>query len=281
MPPSLSYPTTLVRQNLDRLTTHLTSLYHTRKPAFFTLTAATIGTLALLRAAYNDYIQFLSYGPGGVPYNLLGWFISGVVLRPIGVNVTDTRPFAKDPDKRSWLGDDWPAKKRRGDARPQVGPHPVPQRQLDQHASKDIQQNFLLAFNALALQNASIVQLAPSKYEGHTEAMWVHPDSTYHAYPNASGSISREISHVHATGDYSAHVVLSPTDTKKVINAGWGQLHPLAGVRLLKLLRGGKMLPREYVMLYAPRDEEEIKVCMGIVGAGMGFMTGEEVKEVA
>jgi len=55
-------------------------------------------------------------------------------LRPLGINVLDTSKFEKYDGKRSWLGDDWPEKRRR-DERPRIGPHPIPQRQLDQHGS--------------------------------------------------------------------------------------------------------------------------------------------------
>ncbi len=84
--------------------------------------------------------------------------------------------------------------------------------------------------------------------------------------------ISRELSHINATGYYSAHVVLSPRDAGKVLDAGWGQLHPLAGVKVLKRM-AGVMLPRAYVMLYAPRNDEELTTLLGIVKASIGFMT--------
>lgn len=111
-------------------------------------------------------------------------------------------------------------------------------------------QKFLQRFTSVAKPNASIIQLKPSVYERHTEAMFVHDSRPVYALGE---DMMREISHVHATGDYSAHVVLSPQDAKKVIDSGWGQLHPLAGRRILKRMVG-IMVPREYVLLYAPRD---------------------------
>jgi hypothetical protein len=130
----------LVRQNFSNFSTHLTSLYRTRRPLLISLLTTLLVALALLRTARHDYLLFLSYGPGGVPYNLLGWFISGIILRPLGMNVLDTRAFERDPDKRSWLGEEWPEKKRRRGERPRVGPHPIPQRQLDQPSSREIKE---------------------------------------------------------------------------------------------------------------------------------------------
>lgn len=37
-----------------------------------------------------------------------------------------------------------------------------------------------------------------------------------------------------------------------VIEKGWGERHPLSGVV--------SVLPKEYLILYAPRDEEELQV---------------------
>lgn len=138
MPSPTSNPTTALFQKLKLTTDHLTSLYRDRKPVFAAIVAGILGSLALLRAAWLDYKVFLSYGPGGIPYNLLGWFVSGIILRPLGINVLDTSKFEKYEDKRSWLCDDWP-EKRRGE-RPRIGPHPIPRRQLDQHGSGEMKE---------------------------------------------------------------------------------------------------------------------------------------------
>ncbi|SRR6266498_819090 len=124
-------------------------------------------------------------------------------------------------------------------------------------------------FISLANRNADLVQLKPSVYERHTEAIFVRDDSPVYAL--GPGSL-REISHVHATGDFSAHVVLAPQDAKKVIESGWGELHPLAGVQIIKRMIG-KMVPRPYVLLYAPRDDQELDILIEIIKASVGFMT--------
>lgn len=122
-------------QRLKDLATHIVELCRDRKPALAALAAALLGTLAVLRAASSDYKQFLAYGPGGIPYNVGGWLVTNS-LRLRGTNPTDTSKFAKSPDERTWLAADQPGE--RTGARPKIGPHPIPQRQLDQHTTVEI-----------------------------------------------------------------------------------------------------------------------------------------------
>jgi hypothetical protein len=52
-----------------------------------------------------------------------------------------------------------------------------------------------------------------------------------------------------------------------VLEAGWGERHPLA--------RGGwfeKFVPEGFVMVYAPRGEEDVEVLVRIVRAGAWFV---------
>lgn len=88
-----------------------------------------------------------------------------------------------------------------------------------------------------------------------------------------------ELAHIHETGDNSLHVVLSPTDAKKIIDAGWGQRHALAGWRPW----GGRLekiidIPATYLLIYTPRTEAEIEMVLEIVKAAMRHMSlGAEV----
>lgn len=128
-------------------------------------------------------------------------------------------------------------------------------------------QNFLDKFRALGAQNAHLVKTELSKYEKHTDAIWVRDDSDVYALDK---KYNREISHVHNQTDYSAHVVLAPKDGVQVIQKGWGQLHGLAG----------KLLPQAYVLLYSPRNDDEIEVLLEIVRASIGYMTQTDLSNV-
>jgi hypothetical protein len=62
------------------------------------------------------------------------------------------------------------------------------------------------------------------------------------------------------------HLTLHPLDAKLVIEQGWGERHPLAG--------RGPWVPRGFVMVYAPRDEDEVSIVMDIVRAGAWWVGG-------
>jgi hypothetical protein len=70
--------------------------------------------------------------------------------------------------------------------------------------------------------------------------------------------------------DGSLHLTLAPHDAKTVIERGWGERQGLSGV----------LLPRSYLMVYAPRsgenEEEEIKVVESIIRASVRFMLEQQ-----
>ena len=138
MSSAMDHAASVVQQNFEVLSANFARLYRDRKPLLIGLILSFIGTIATARAAWNDYKLFISYGPGGVPYNPLGWMISNS-LRLLGVDRYGTQKVDAAPDKRIWLGEDWPEKKRSG-PRPRVGPHPIPSRQLDQHTTDAMKQ---------------------------------------------------------------------------------------------------------------------------------------------
>jgi hypothetical protein len=66
--------------------------------------------------------------------------------------------------------------------------------------------------------------------------------------------------------DGSMHLNLAPKDAKLVLERGWGQRHPLSGT----------ILYLGDVMVYAPRNEEELEAVKRITRAAAKFMLGEE-----
>ncbi len=82
------------------------------------------------------------------------------------------------------------------------------------------------------------------------------------AGPPEAFLIEREFAHLHPDPDNSLHAML-PTDTvAEAIAAGWAEPHPVA-------LRG--LIPPTAVMLYAPRDEDELDVIERLVRAAHAF----------
>ncbi|EXJ91615.1 hypothetical protein A1O3_00163 [Capronia epimyces CBS 606.96] len=236
-----------------------------------------VGSFALARAAWTDYKIYLGYGPGGMPYNVFGWLLTNT-LRALSIDMLDVRKFDTDPDQRTWLRDDRGPTAPRAGPRPTLGPHGIPQRQLDQFAPEEIQQTLLAAFASLVAHNPTLIETKPSKYERHHGAIWVADTLTVQTADLLGYPFSRETAHVHSTADSSVHVILSPKDAAKVVRAGWGQLHSLAGVSVSVF--GRKVVPKSYVLLYAPRDEHEVKVVMDIVRAAVAYMAGVEWDEV-
>jgi hypothetical protein len=112
-----------------------TTSFSSHPPSKQTIALFSFGGILLINlslAIYRDYKTYLSYGPGGLPYNIRGWFISSAILRPLSTDVLNTGLYDWNPDKRIWLPPEWPPYDR--GKRPKIGPHPLPQRQLDQIA---------------------------------------------------------------------------------------------------------------------------------------------------
>jgi Family of unknown function (DUF5519) len=80
--------------------------------------------------------------------------------------------------------------------------------------------------------------------------------------PPEAFMIDREFAHLHPAPDHSLHAMLPVDAAEAAIEAGWAELHPVARMGLL---------PRTAVMLYAPRDDEELAVLERLVGMSHRF----------
>ena len=72
------------------------------------------------------------------------------------------------------------------------------------------------------------------------------------------------------------HLTLHPHDAALVISSGWGERHPLAGRQIF----GKRLLPSGFVMVYAPRTEEQVAVLMEIVRAAAWWVGGVDLCEL-
>lgn len=72
--------------------------------------------------------------------------------------------------------------------------------------------------------------------------------------------------HMHAEG--SGHALMSLPDAKTVLEKGWGERHGLSGAF------GGRILPASYVMIYSPRNEQEVEIWGQIVTAACRAVAG-------
>ncbi len=74
--------------------------------------------------------------------------------------------------------------------------------------------------------------------------------------------VGREFAHFHPEPDLSMHAILPPELANAAIDAGWAEMHPVA--------RRG-LIPPTAVMLFAPRDPDEVEVVKGLLSASHEF----------
>lgn len=216
---------------------------------------------------HNDYKNFLSLGPGGTPSTFLG-YLKIVYLRCFALSNPYTPlvlTYKVNPVQgyyqgaHSWLP-------RRTGPRPRVAGI-APQRQLDQPGSQETYQALRRSLEKLAEQYPDLLRTGTSCFEKNGLALF--------SQDPINSTCRGEICHVHHS-DRSMHLNLHPEDAKVVLEKGWGERHPLA--------RGGWLMayvPREFLMVYAPRDRTELDVVCRIIEAAAFWVSGRsfEIKE--
>jgi hypothetical protein len=234
---------------------------HLLKP---TLTATILALAPLPCIVHNDYRAFISLGPGGTPSTFLGY-----------LKITYLRLFAlSDPySPPPILGSICPSTgcfqtctacmpSRRG-RRPTVAGI-APQRQRDQVGDYAIYLALRQALHNTAAKYPTKLKTDVSCFEKQGLALF--------AISPLNNTCRGEICHVHHT-DHSFHMNLHPLDAKVVLQAGWGQRHPLAQGGWLK-----KYVPQEFMMVYAPRNEDELEVILKIIEAAAWWVMGERIE---
>ncbi|EGY22931.1 uncharacterized protein VDAG_04369 [Verticillium dahliae VdLs.17] len=214
------------------------------------------------------YNNFLGLGPGGTPptfqgYARIAWLRLWALRDPFTPPDPDPTPGRLPTRGRLLVGTNSAPSRTSSvhgsssnntnvDALPyRPGPRPVvagiaPQRQLDQHGAKP-----------QPLRHGPLV----------------HRESTVSASLRATPSTSpatAKVCHVHDS-DHSLHMTLHPDDIAEVLRKGWGQRHPLAR----KGWFGAMPVPEEFLMVYAPRDDQELQIVCRIIEAAIWYVTAE------
>jgi phospholipase/carboxylesterase len=123
-----------------------------------------------------------------------------------------------------------------------------PHQQLDQNAPVILQEALLASVTALPG-----VRIEPTPFSLDGSKGWRLEGSFAQGPEEAFINDSLEFGHLHRPDDGSMHLLL-PTDVSiKALEKGWGILHPLSGYPGLS---GDNS---NYVMIYGPRDESELK----------------------
>ncbi|KAK2055754.1 hypothetical protein LY76DRAFT_618347 [Colletotrichum caudatum] len=240
-----------------------------RNPVLATVLASV--STSVLVWAVRDYRAYIALGPGGVPHNIAGW-----LYVTIGI-----RPFALSKAHATWTGD-YPDEgahdevealpPRKGD-RAQLGGI-VPHRQLTQHAPERMREYIDNLFANAVAQNPTLVESKTSLYERKNSALFVRPAVLASPARPVTARTSRgEISHHH--GDLSVHMYLSPADAKRAIAKGWAERHRLARPRGT-LFSDRYRVADTYLMIYGPRDDDEMDALAVFLRNAIRFMTGSE-----
>jgi hypothetical protein len=140
-----------------------------------------------------------------------------------------------------------------------------PHSQLDQHPTPAVVGDLAARLFALpdVREDASAISVPGAR------ALWLDPRVA--RGPREAFLVSTEFAHVHPLPDGSLHVALPPSLALTAIERGWAEEHPVA--------RRG-LIPRNIVMVYAPRDAAEADVVMQLVRAAYEFARGDLVASV-
>ncbi|KAK0653768.1 hypothetical protein DIS24_g5745 [Lasiodiplodia hormozganensis] len=243
-------------------------------------TAFTTGVVfgALLWWGVRDYREFLALGPGGVPYNVLGWAAITLLIRPFALSKAAATRTADYPPAAGAHADVAALPPRAG-PRARVGGI-APHRQLSQHPPESMRESIHNLFANAAAQNPGLLETKTSLYERHNDALFVSDQLLGNAeavgLPHTATASRGEIGHPHP--DLSIHLYVSPADARVLIEKGWAERHRMSvpANSWSKAIPIFRRIGDTFLMVYGPRNEEEMVVLQTILQNSIRFMTGRE-----
>ncbi|KAK5167994.1 uncharacterized protein LTR77_006561 [Saxophila tyrrhenica] len=223
--------------------------------------------LPLSLRLYLDYLAYLALGPGGTPASLQGF----LKVKLLGLFALRDPYSPRDRTQHGGylhIGSKGLRKRR--------GPRPVvkgiaPQRQTTQKAPQAMFQRLASEIERMAAADDTL-SIGTSCFEKHGTGLFLastSPSRTGDLIAHTTHRCKHEIVHAHAS-DGSLHLTLHPADSRAVLEAGWGERHPLS--------RGGRFerfVPVDFVMIYAPRDSEEVEMVLRIISGARWFVGGK------
>lgn len=233
------------------------------------LTAASTTIIAFASWVLYDYNAWRSFGTGGTPSTPSGyWRMTKLRINRLlsSDDLCDASSLNSDTPK--YLPTDFAVKHKRSGPRPRIMSRTMPQRQHPFRPS-EVESGVSQAVNNMMSNmysaHTQLLVFKPSKTEGGSaDAIYAKPDlSTLNPIANEPRNklLDKEIAHAHPA-DCSLHVWMSQADAKTVVEAGWGERFPLVFV------------DKGWIMVYAPRTMEEVKVVEEIVKAAVGWICG-------
>ncbi|RAK97099.1 uncharacterized protein BO80DRAFT_438000 [Aspergillus ibericus CBS 121593] len=252
-------------------------------------------TIFLFHQIRKDYHAFLALGPGGTPSTPTGYL--RICLFRL---VTIRDPFHPPSLPPSLL----PQQGLLAAIPYRSGPRPTvvgiaPQRQMTQKGTQAMYETLSTEIQRLVSQHPETLYEGTSCFEKHSTGVFctgpAAPNPTTTSNTNTNITPNRDISstilthnhqwrhrrtcngevcHAHPS-DGSLHLTLHPADVKLVIERGWGQRHPLTRESWWWCYL--RTVPTGFVMLYAPRNRDELETVLEIIRAAAWWVSGEEL----
>ncbi|KAK6070841.1 hypothetical protein SCUP515_08242 [Seiridium cupressi] len=223
------------------------------------VTTATVGLVWTIK----DFTDWKSFGTGGTPPTWAGyWKMTKLRIKALlsHEDLLDTSVYEiSGPAYLEGLPE-------RSGPRPKIMPRILPQRQVPDNVLSTASQTRLHGIvTSLAAAHPDIFEVKPSHTEGKTtEGLYARRDLKTLNPIARDNILDHEIGHAHPADD-SLHVWLSDRDAAEVVEKAWGQRFCLPFVK------------RGWVMVYAPRNLEEVEIVENIVKAAATFITGVEM----
>ncbi|KAE9994072.1 hypothetical protein EG327_001470 [Venturia inaequalis] len=210
----------------------------------------------------SDYDAFCALGPGGTPSNFQGY----LRIKFLGLFAL-TDPYTPSPIPTTINRTPYLSKlSRREGGRPIVRGI-APHRQLNQKISSNLFEVLTARISELGVTNGGL--------RNGTSCLEKHGPGLFAQTPvNRTRHCAEEIMHAHPS-DGSMHLTMHPADAALVLSQAWGERHPLS--------RGGwleRFVPPGFVMVYAPRNEEEVEIVMGMIKAAAWWVGGVDIDGV-
>jgi hypothetical protein len=147
---------------------------------------------------------------------------------------------------------------KRSGSRPKTTPT-NPHTQLEQIPEREVVDE--LATRVFALPG---VEERPSAISvPGARALWLREELP--AGPQEAFMIGREFAHIHPMPDGSLHAALPPEVAQEALRKGWAEQHPVARMGYI---------PQNVVMIYAPRDAQEIEIVARLVDEAYRYASG-------
>ncbi|GAB1320989.1 hypothetical protein MFIFM68171_11199 [Madurella fahalii] len=238
--------------------------------------------LGLLRWTNSSYGEYKELSLGGPEPTFMDWY--AVVALTLFAYVDVTKSPRVRRDEVPYRGRIFSLPVRHG--RRPIVKSVAPNRQLDQKGSPAVFHTVENMFQSYQLLHPEHLQIKPSVLERDVSALFHGIGDSGQQWEERVEQWEGEIAHVHVA-DGSVHVVLHPEDIKTVIEAGWGERHPLCANNkhrfrfYFNIIRKQPLpVPEGLVFIYAPRSEWEIEVLDVIIQSAIWYATRGELYPV-